>query len=159
MIVVSDTSPISNLIQIGKLYLLQEIFNEVIIPQEVYKELSNYGDQKMVVDEQSWINIKSVENKELVLELENTIDKGEAEAIVLAKEIGANLIIIDEMTGRSVADAFGLGKIGVLGILTLAKKRKLIEHIKPIVDDLRKKAGFRISEKLYNEILRSVNEN
>ena len=55
MIVVSDTSPITNLIQIGKLGLLQKIYTTVFIPPEVYKELSFLDFQKNILEAQNWI--------------------------------------------------------------------------------------------------------
>ena len=86
MIVVSDTSAVTNLIQINKLELLKLMYQYVIIPVEVYKELSVIRDQKNIIDNTSWITVEPINNASLYLQLTKSLDKGEAEAIVLAIE-------------------------------------------------------------------------
>ena len=73
-------------------------------------------------------------------------------------ELNADILIIDERNGRSVAQEFNLRIIGLLGILVLAKKRGYIKFVKPVILELIKEHGFRVSKKLLNEILEMVNE-
>jgi predicted nucleic acid-binding protein len=80
------------------------------------------------------------------------IDLGEAEAITLATELNANLLIIDERIGFKIAISQNLTCTGTLGILSMAKKRGLIEKVKPLVDELQTK-GLWYSEKLINNFL------
>lgn len=94
----------------------------------------------------------------MLQELLKELDQGEAEAITLAIEIKSDLLVIDEQKGRKVSRRYGLRIIGVFGILINAKKRGIISNVKPYMDDLREKAGFYISEKLYSEILKRVDE-
>lgn len=79
MIVISDTSPITNLIQIDCLDLLNAVFGKIIIPQTVYNELCGLPDQKKIIDNQDWISVVAAENRTTITQLETQLDKGEAE--------------------------------------------------------------------------------
>lgn len=158
MIVVSDTSPITNLIQIGKLDLLKQIFGEIIIPQKVFEELSIYEEHKDILTQQDWIKIEAVNNKALVSQLEEKLDAGEAEAIILAQELNAQFLIIDERKGREIASQFGLNIVGLLGVLIQGKKKGYLNELKPILNHLINEIGFRVSVELYKRILQEVNE-
>lgn len=113
MVVVSDTSPITNLIQVGQLHLLNNVFGKIIIPDKVFEELSVYELHKENIESQDWILVKSVKDKKLVGDLEKRLDSGEAEAIVLAKELKADLLMVDERKGRKIAEEYGLRPIGL----------------------------------------------
>jgi predicted nucleic acid-binding protein len=86
-----------------------------------------------------------------------SLDKGEAEVIVLSKELGAGLIIIDELTARKVAIMMGLPVIGAAGLLMHAKRTGLIKEVKPLLDDMILK-GIRYKESFYREVLKSIGE-
>ena len=101
MIVVSNTSPISNLAAIGQLGLLQQLYGNVIIPTAVYQELLNSGatdPATLAVQSLDWIQPQSVTNLALLQTLQNNLDIGEAEAITLALELNAERLIMDELT-------------------------------------------------------------
>lgn len=128
MIIVSNTSPISSLAKVDKLSLLENIYGQVNIPQAVYDELTDIRAGEKVnnaIINASWIEIRSVTNKQLVKQLEFHLDRGEAEAIILAVELNANQLLIDERLGRQEANKFGLSLIGVLGMLLIAKKKRI----------------------------------
>ncbi|MDJ0581948.1 DUF3368 domain-containing protein [Crocosphaera sp.] len=163
MIIVSDTSPLSNLAIVGYVSLLKEIYTTVIIPQAVANELNNVNDEDMEIKQLlslEWIQIEQITNSELVKRLrnENNLDLGEAQAITLALELKADDLLIDERLGRREAVRLGLSITGVLGVLLVAKARGLISSVKPIIDALITKAKFRISHQLYEEVLRTANE-
>jgi predicted nucleic acid-binding protein len=157
MIVISDTSVISNLLKIGQAQLLHQLYNQIIIPPTVYQELSVINSQKAFIDTQNWIRvIEPPESK--VFFLLDYLDRGEAEAIVLYKEINAELLLIDELRGRTIARNMGVQLIGLIGILIKAKQLNLINSVKRYLDALQNDANFRIGSKLYNEALIKANE-
>ena len=80
------------------------------------------------------------------------MDPGEAEAIVLAIELEADALLIDEKKGRKIAEEHGIIITGLLGILIIAKSENLISEVKPILDKLIFETGFRINPKLYQDI-------
>lgn len=165
MIIVSDTSPITNLAAIGQLDLLHQLYNQITIPTAVYNEMVAVG--KIVpgtveVQTLTWIQTQAVTNTLQVTSLQENqenIDRGEAEAIVLALELKADLVLMDERRGRTLAISCGLNVTGLLGVLLQAKKQGLIPAVKPLIDQLIAKADFRVSSQLYALILQSANEN
>lgn len=103
------------------------------------------------VSEADWIEIVEVSDKSAVEELKGELDKGESEAIVLAKELGAEWLLLDERLARQKAQALGFKVIGTLGILLRAKEMGLIENVKPEMDQLRAQ-GIRISRRVYEQV-------
>ena len=161
MIIVSDTSTLSGLLLINRLELLGEVYDEVIIPKVVFDELlvlEDFGYEMTPVHEATWLKFAEPSNKELEEKLKLVLDKGEAAAIALAQELRPNFLAIDEKKGRKVAAAMDIPIIGLMGILMTAKRLALIDSVKPVVDELLEKAGFRISKKLYARILSEIGE-
>ena len=158
MIVISDTGPVTNLLQIERLYLLKELFQKIIIPTSVFVELSHIPEQKLVLEGLDWVEVQEAPKSELFNKLLETLDLGEAEAIALAVESKAELLLIDERKGRYVADDLGVRKTGTLGILIRAKEKGLLPKVKPEMDKLIKETRFRIHAELYKGILKLVNE-
>jgi len=163
MIVISDTSTITNLVAIQYLQLLPQLYGQVYIPQAVYNELVDIHPpnlQTIQIREASWLEVRKINRGELVDRLQGAarLDAGESEAIALALEVKADLLLIDERRGRAEADRLGIRIIGLLGILVEAKQKSLIIAVKPILDDLIAKAEFRVSNLLYIKILNLVSE-
>ena len=101
--------------------------------------------------------IRTPHDQQLVQKYVEAIDTGEAQAIVLAIELKATLLI-DEVTGRTAAAAAQVPYMGVLGVLFLAKRQRLISEVRPLLDRLRFELRFRISQKLYDQFLKSIGE-
>lgn len=158
MIIVSDTSPITNLIQINALSLLQQLYGRVLIPEAVYNELCTIPAQHKLLREISWIEVINVSEKDSLSELLKVIDLGEAEAILLAIELKPDYLLIDEQKGRTIARKNGIPITGILGVLIQAKQRQLIPTVKPLMDQLISQAGFWIKKPLYEYILVQVDE-
>ncbi|RLB31765.1 MAG: DUF3368 domain-containing protein [Deltaproteobacteria bacterium] len=160
MIVVSDSTILIGLVKIGKLDLLKEIFSKVFIPEEVFKEVVERGKGKPgseIIKEAAWIEAKPVKDKIQVAFLLGSLEKGEAEVLVLARELKADLILLDEEKARKSAVIAGFEIMGLLGLFILAKNLGLIHEVRPLVDELMIKK-FRISDKLIKETLRKAGE-
>lgn len=160
MIVVSDTTALSNLILIGHIHLLEQLFGHIVIPVAVRDELlqlKSHLDDVNIFLNASWVDVRAVQHTDDLLTIRKVLDQGEAEAIVLASENKAHLLIIDEIKGRAYAQSRGIKKIGTLGILVFAKDENLIPEVKPLIEQLLL-AGFRIKESLIREVLISVLE-
>ena len=150
-----------NLSAINKLELLKKLYNQILIPSAVWDEIVIKGKGQPgaeEVEKASWIKKEVVENVFFVETLTLTLDRGEAEAIALAKEKKAELLIIDEQLARTIANHLGLNYIGLLGVLRESKSKGLIKNVKSHIDLLRTVAGFWISDEVYKEILNMEGE-
>ncbi len=155
MIVISDTTAISNLIQINELELLKKLYKRILIPSAVFDELmilENSEPRIKAILHKDWIEIQTVKSSFLLTEIELSLDKGEAEAIALAIEIKADLLMIDEKEGRKVAEEKGVPIIGTMGVLLNAKQLGLISSVQEKMDELRQ-IGFWISDRFYNQVI------
>ena len=160
MIVVSDSTILIGLAKIGKLDLLKKIFSRVFIPEEVFKEVVKRGKGKpgsKVIKEAAWIEVKPVKDKIQVAFLLGSLEKGEAEVLVLAQELKADLILLDEEKARKSAVIAGFEIMGLLGLFVLSKNLGLIHKVRPLVDELLIKK-FRISDKIIEQTLKKADE-
>ena len=161
MIIISDTSPIINLSIIGQLDLIPQLYKQIVIPKAVFDEIVTNGEGlpgSFEIKNAQWVSVEICQNKSLLSKLLNELDQGEAEAIVLALELKADRILIDEINGREVATRLHLPTLGLLGILLEAKSNHLIPSVKPLMDALRTKARFFIHQSLYNQVLAIAKE-
>jgi hypothetical protein len=163
MVAVSDTSPISNLAITGRLELLRSQFTQVLIPEAVRRELERVPnlDAKNSIESalrDGWLLSRAVSNRQFAAALGNDLDQGEAEAIALATEVQAGVLLIDEKEGRGFAREAGLVVRGVLGVLIRAKALGEIASVGAEIDTLRKRAGFFIAPSLEADVRRSVGE-
>lgn len=161
MIVVSNTSPLTNLAAIGQFDVLRQLYPRVHIAQGVWNELNAEGVQwpgSELVAAADWIQRHTVRNEPLVTALQRDLDRGEAESIALALEIEADLILMDEREGRHAAQRMGLAVVGVVGVLLEAKEAGLVDVIRPHLDGLRRRAGFYLSEGVYRHALALAGE-
>ena len=160
MIVIANSTIFIGLAKIGKLYLLQKIFSKVYITKEVHKELTLKGQNKPgshIIKGSKWIECKAPKDKALVNLLLSNLEKGEAEVLALAKELNADLLLLDEEKARKAAQLAGFKVMGIVGLLILAKDMGLIDAISPYIHDLERK-NFRISQKIINEALKRSKE-
>jgi len=159
-IVVSDTSPIRALAHLSLLVLLQELFDEVLVPPAVDVELRNPPTSLHCVDVRdiAYVRIQSPRDRTKVAEFLQVLDPGESEALALALEVGVSAVLIDEVAGRTMAKRLGLLPVGVLGLLVRAKQRGLLPEVRPLLDRLKMDLGFFISDPLRAEVLRLARE-
>jgi predicted nucleic acid-binding protein len=159
MIVVSDTSPILSLALIGQLELLRDLYGTILIPGAVRSEISATDrNDARDVDRAEWIITRSIVPDIVLKLLLREVDQGEAEAIGLALQSNADVLLIDERKARHLAAYLELGVVGLLDVLQEAKQRQLITSVKPILDDLIVRARFRLSHKLYQRTLFTAGE-
>ena len=158
-LVVSDTSPVRALASVGQLGLLPLLFDRIVVPPAVAAELTNppAGAVAVAVDQLSFADIVTPKDPQRVRSLVLELDLGEAEAIALAVEINASLLI-DEAAGRAVAQRIGLHVTGTVGILISAKSDGLVTEIRPLLDQLRRNTKFFLNDAFYDEVLRRAGE-
>jgi predicted nucleic acid-binding protein len=154
--VVSNTGPLIALATIGHFDLLRQLFGEILIPPAVRAEILDVNTVNAVTDA-DWIVVRTAQDEIAVQLLRGELDPGESEAIVLARELNADLFLIDDRSARRRADAIDLSTIGTLGVLLLAKTEGLVPVLEPLLGDLRR-AGFHMSDELYDQVLDSADE-
>ncbi|WP_171899640.1 DUF3368 domain-containing protein [Candidatus Marithrix sp. Canyon 246] len=157
---IGDSTVFIGLAKIDKLSLLSSIFQKVYIPEAVYHEIVEKGREKAGakdVRESLWIIKKKVSDYTQVNFLMVSLEVGEAETLVLAKEMEANIILLDEEKARKSAVLAGFKVIGLIGILIIAKQMGLIKNIKAYIEILQEK-NFRISNKIMNKALKQAGE-
>lgn len=145
MIVVSDTTPLNYLVLVDTIELLPKLFREVCVPPQVMRELLHPRTPDRVRQwaqaPPNWLKILGPTS---TLAVTSSLDRGEAEAISLAKELKAAAILIDERRATKIAKSEGLTVIRTLALLELAAERKLI-NLAVTLEKLRA-TTFRISQ-------------
>lgn len=153
MIVVSDTSPITALLAVKQSELLLRLFGEVIIPEAVETELLRTHSALP-----AWLRVQSLQNSAKANLYAQSVDRGEAEAIALAEELHADHLLIDERKGRRLAQQQGLPVVGLLGVVLLAKRAKMIPYARALLEQLDQTAGIYLTDELKEAALKTVGE-
>ncbi len=160
MIVVSDATPLIALAKIHHLLLLRELFGILYVPQAVFDEVTASAPTRPganAVRRADWILVRIPVDKSKVAYLRADLDPGEAEALVLAEELHADWVLIDEIKARLAAENLGIKYIGTVGLLLLAKQRGYVSAIKPLLDTLRSRK-FYLSDRVYQGVLCQAGE-
>ena len=157
MIVVADSTPLIALSRVDRLRLLRDVFGEVTVPDAVWNELTGHGEPRAGAKEvasATWIVHRSVARTDLVDALTLTLGRGEAEAIVLAQECHADVLLMDEKLGRAAAERLGLRVTGLIGVLIEARRHGLVTDAAALAESIRNQ-GVWLSDSLI-EMLRGV---
>ncbi len=158
MIVISNTTPIISLSSIGKIGFLKEIFGVIYIPDAVYSELrakKAYGYEEIYnFDIFKRVHIKDRIKKDLLL---RDLGEGESEVIVCGLEMKADFILIDDRLAYKIAKSLDLTPIGTLAVLIEAKRRKLVDNIGPLLNEMQRKGRW-YSNKVIEKVLLKVGE-
>ncbi len=153
MIVVSDTSPLCYLLLIDLIEVLPQLFGRVIIPQRVRDELLAPGAPKVVQEWKSqppdWLEVQTI-TAQIDAAL-NQLDLGEQEAITLALQLKADLILLDDLAARRIATQLQLEIVGLLGILGSAAKKGRVDFSAAI--ERLQQTTFRASPNLIQSLL------
>lgn len=161
--VVVNSSPIIALSMLSKLDLLWDLFDEVFVPAAVYDEVTDKNATKNIGSEELADAVLNqyviVHHSEYALEAHHSsrLHKGELEVVSSAKDLGIDLLVIDDYLARKFAESQGFMTIGVVGILLLAKKMGRIEEVKTYLDRLIAE-GYYLSTKIYLEVLARAGE-
>ncbi|NYB72922.1 DUF3368 domain-containing protein [Sedimentibacter hydroxybenzoicus DSM 7310] len=153
--IIANSTPIIALNKIGRLDLLKQIYGKIIIPYAVYEEIildSNLKESNDFIEESGFIKIIKIKNEEAKKIFVASLHKGEVEVMILAKEIEADLCIIDDLLARKYARYYKLNITGTIGVILKAKELGIVTIIKPILDELII-CGIYIDTKLYNKVL------
>lgn len=163
MRVVSNTSPICNLAVIGRLDLLRRKFGKVVIPEAVARELSALDHANGLASieaavREGWLVVERVSDRRLLPVLRRRIDEGEAEAIELARQTDADLLILDDLDARRIASEESLPYTGLLGLLAGERMAGRLPSLEDEIKKLRVECRFFVSAELELRLLRGVGE-
>jgi predicted nucleic acid-binding protein len=148
-IVITDASCFITLDKIDGMHILHSLYKQVITTPEIAAE---YG--KRLPD---WVDVKAVQNRNLLYDYAENVDIGEASAMVLAIETHADLLIIDDAEGRRFAKKLELNITGTVGVILNAKLNGIIPLVKPYILKIQQ-TNFRISEWLTTQIIKDAGE-
>lgn len=158
-IIVADSSPLISLAIIEQLALLPQLYQRILAPPAVWDEVTVQGvglSSALAVSQVDWLEIE-VPDAASVEPLSILVDRGEAEAIALAKSIMGSTVLLDDAQARRVAESLQVPRIGTLGILRRAKKIGLIREVKSYIRQLQTN-GIYIRSSLVTIILQDVGE-
>ncbi len=155
-IVIADAGPIISLALVDKLKILDALFDEIKIPNAVWEELT-YNDNKPSIRKIKDYFEDKVCKIEAFNELTFIMDYGESESLILYKELNADFLLIDDKKARNIAENFDIKCIGTIGLLSIAKDKKLIPELNPIFKQFLENKRF-YSIELLNIILEQKGE-
>ncbi len=161
---ISNTSPLTNLAVIGRLALVRDQLGRVAVPEAVWREMLELPHPQgrealLTARESGWLTVLPLESPVLAASLSLAgLDEGESEAIALAVETSAPLLLIDEKKGRAAARRLGVTVAGALAIIAAARKSGAIPSAKDLIDQLRIEAGFYITAEVEANTLHLAEE-
>lgn len=165
MIVISDTTPIIALLKANCLELLEKLYGKVLVPEAVYRELTEntvFAQEAETIKTISFLAVVAVENVKSVSVLRSVtgLDAGESEALIMYDEQKADLLLMDEHKGRSVARKLNVRFIGTVGILLLAYDKGMIRQVdvKECLDIMLAN-NIRLDKKLCNAVMGHIGLN
>ncbi|MBB5034399.1 DUF3368 domain-containing protein [Prosthecobacter vanneervenii] len=152
MLVISDTSPLTALLLAGRESLLRQIFDRVVVPPAVQRELLCAHDELP-----AWIEIVPPSAIPSSVS-EAGLDPGETEAISLALDLHPDAVLMDERLGRKLAVKHGLKVTGLLGLLVMARQRNLIGAVRPLIQEMIASGNCWFDQALLDTVCKSVGE-
>jgi len=157
MLVIADTSPLIGLVKIGHVDVLPRLYGSVVIPPEVADELASTKRprevQAFIASTPGWLSVRSPTKIEVI----EGIDRGESAAISLARELKADLLLIDESKGREAAIARHIRTARTAAVLFDAANAGVLPDLKAVFDKLRA-TNFRVPHEVLDELLRRHEE-
>ena len=154
--VIANTTPLIALANTGYLHLLRELYGEILIPQAVMDEIRS-EPAKTAVERSEWIKVCSVADDSQKKLYRARLHAGEVEVMILAGELNADLMIIDDNTAKKTAKYLGMNVTGTLGILLRAKREKHIDAVGPVLAAIRAN-GMYITDEIAAYVLKEAGE-
>lgn len=158
--VISNSTPLIALNKISRLDLLEKIYEKIIIPCAVYEEVileSTTRNKNDFIKKSAFIEIMEIKNVEAKDLFKTSLHKGEVEVMILAKEIAADLCIIDDLLARKHTKYHKINITGTIGVILKAKELGIINEVKPIIVELIN-VGIYIDDKLYKRVIKIAGE-
>jgi predicted nucleic acid-binding protein len=163
-VVISDSSPLVHLSAIGRFAVLERLYPNLLIPPAVFQEVAVAGKGRAGAQEleaaikTGTVRLQSPKAQILSRNELRALDTGEAEALALALEITAELVLIDELRGRAVARTLGLNAIGTLGVIIEAKRQKLLSSVRAELKLLKTRSQLQLTPELEQLVLQLAHE-
>ena len=157
MVLIPDSSPLIALATCDALYLLDLIYEEVKIPLEVYKEVTQ-ENKKYSLELEEYLKDKIVilnDNYGVILDF--SLEIGEIKSMMLYNKLHADYLLIDDKRARKIAELNNIKTIGTLGVLYEAKEKKTIDFIRPFIIELYN-SDIYISKSVCNYVLKLAGE-
>lgn len=164
MVVISDATVLIALARTEYLWVLEKLWGSIVIPKAVYLETTKGLPGKTTINEAvqaGWIKVQKVQNRQMVRLLRSDLrGKGECECIILAGEIGAKAVLIDDKKARKIARQAGIEVIGTLGVLVMAVKENILQRDEAVkVVERLVKSDFRLSKTVVQTVIDLFNGN
>lgn len=157
--VVVNSTPLIALCKIDRLDLLKELYGEITIPEAVFHEVTAKNDavKRKILENGAWIHIQAISDSGDKRMYKAKLHDGEVEVMILAQELKADLVLIDDNAARKTAIYLGLPLSGTIGVLLRAKERGLISKIMPVVESMEQN-GIYYGPKLKDLIRKQTGE-
>ena len=154
--VIANTTRLIALANIGRLELLHKLYGTVIVPQAVMDEIVR-NPAKQRVHSSQWIQVETIQDDSQKDIFRARLHAGEVEVMILARELDADLVLMDDEAAKKTAKFLGLKVTGTLGILLKAKKEGYLAKVEPVMDELLRD-GLYISDSVQNYVLKEAGE-
>ncbi len=158
--VIVNSTPLIVLCGIGKLDVLQDLYQEIMIPSAVYQEVTAIEDSAcmQIKNADSWIHVESIRDNSEKKMYKAKLHAGEVEVMILAQEQKADLVIIDDNAAKKTAKYLGLTVTGTLGVLLKAKNKGIVQEVAPLLVEM-KRNGFYVDSVIETIVLEQAGEN
>ena len=142
--------------RVGQIELLRRLYSEIMIPEAVFREVTEKDDavKQAVMQNLAWIKVSHVSEKADKRMYQAKLHDGEVEVMILAQEITADLVILDDRAARKTAEYLGLPLTGTLGILLKSKEKGFLSRVMTVVEDM-ERTGIDYSDAL-KEMIRDI---
>lgn len=157
--VIVNSTPLIVLCGIGKLNILKEMYEEIIIPSAVFREVTAKDDSACVQIKSAgaWVHVEQIKDHGEKKMYKAKLHDGEVEVMILAQERNADLVILDDNAAKKTAKYLGLTVTGTLGVLVKAKRQRIIEEVRPLLSEMRQN-GFYVSKTVESMVLEQAGE-